>query len=307
MRSVSRSQTHPASQHNTSDPMQNIELRLMTEEDLPGADILRRLAGWNQTAEDWSRMLRLEPTSCFVATLGGAVVGTVTTTTYGQALAWVGMMLVHPEHRRQGIGTRLMQQALRSLHEKKLPCVKLDATPAGFPLYQQLGFVRDWTLTRHQRGAVSWPLPEHNVAPDTRPLTESDWSAVTELDKRAFGACRVDLLRSLAKDSRRALVWPTKGPVLGWGLLRPGTNAEYLGPVTCSSDEGSLALVAALLRGTEERSVFWDAPDQNSAAQAAAREFGFTPLRPLTRMHLGKENVLNAPGAQFAIADPALG
>jgi predicted N-acetyltransferase YhbS len=287
--------------------MRKIELRLMTEEDLQGADNLRRLAGWNQTAEDWARMLRLEPTGCFVAALGGAVVGTVTTTTYGHALAWVGMMLVHPELRRQGIGTRLMQQALRSLHDKKLQCIKLDATPAGFPLYQQLGFIRDWTLTRHQRGALSRALPEHDVAPNTRPLTESDWSKVAELDTRAFGACRVDLLRSLARDSRRAIVWPAEGPVLGWGLLRLGTSAEYLGPVACSKDEGSLALVAALLRGTEGRSVFWDVPDQNIAAQAGAREFGFTPVRPLTRMHLGKENVFNAPGAQFAIADPALG
>ena len=119
--------------------------------------------------------------------------------------------------------------------------------------------------------------------------------------------CRADLLRSLAKDSRRALVWPANGPVLGWGLLRPGANADYLGPLVCANDEGSISLAGALLCAAGDRSVFWDVPDQNFPAQAAARRFGFAPVRPLTRMRLGPETVSNDPRSQFAIADPAVG
>src|SRR5512145_3259576 len=98
--------------------MSEFSIRRMAENDLPGADNLRRLVGWNQMPEDWARMLRLEPDGCFVAILNSVVVGTVTTTTYGQALAWIGMMLVHPDHRRQGIGRRLMQRALQSMLDK---------------------------------------------------------------------------------------------------------------------------------------------------------------------------------------------
>ena len=85
--------------------MERVSFRRMTDGDLPAADELRRLAGWNQTLEDWRRLLCLEPRGCFVAALEGGVVGTVTTTTYGLALAWIGMMLVHAEHQRRGIGT----------------------------------------------------------------------------------------------------------------------------------------------------------------------------------------------------------
>src|SRR6266852_4773742 len=111
--------------------IENVSLRRMTDSDLRAADELRRLAGWNQTIEDWRRLLRLEPRGCFVAVQNGEVVGTVTTTTYGQALAWIGMMLVHPEHQRRGIGTRLMRQALEYLQGRGVKSVKLDATPAG--------------------------------------------------------------------------------------------------------------------------------------------------------------------------------
>jgi predicted N-acetyltransferase YhbS len=216
------------------------------------------------------------------------------------------MMLVHPDHRRRGIGRRLMEQALQSLHHKKVKCVKLDATPAGFALYQQLGFVSEWTLTRHQRPAGNEVMFPRGAA-NTRGPAEADWRTVEEIDAKAFGARRAGLVRSLSMDSRAALVWPAEGPVLGWGLLRPGANADYLGPISCSRDEGSTSLAMALLCAAGDRSVFWDVPDQNPAAQATALQFGFTQIRPLTRMRLGAENVASNPRAQFAIADPAVG
>jgi len=118
----------------------------MSEADLAAADELRRLAGWNQKPRDWQRLLAFEPRGCFVALRNGAVVGTVTTTVYGTALAWIGMMLVHPEHRRTGIATRLMNRALEYLNHRKVSGVKLDATPAGQPVYEKLGFVPEWRL-----------------------------------------------------------------------------------------------------------------------------------------------------------------
>ena len=287
--------------------MERVSLRRMTDGDLPAADELRRLAGWNQILEDWRRLLWLEPRGCFVAVQEGGVVGTVTTTTYGRALAWIGMMLVHPEHQRQGIGTRLMRQALEYLQGHGVECVKLDATPAGRPLYEKLGFVSQGTLTRCRRLAENETQYPQSAASKARDLAPMDWDAVYEIDAVAFGAPRSRLLRSLAQDSRAALVWPAQGRVVGWGMLRPGANADYLGPLVCSSAEGSLSLVAALLGRAGSHAVIWDVSDQNESAKTTAQRFGFVPLRPLTRMCLGPNPVAGNPQAQFAIADPAMG
>jgi predicted N-acetyltransferase YhbS len=235
------------------------------------------------------------------------VVGTVTTTPYGKALAWIGMMLVHPEHQRRGIGTHLMRQALDYLHGHGVECVKLDATPAGRPLYEKLGFVSQETLTRCRRLAEDETQYPESTAAKARDLADADWDAVDEIDTAAFGASRSRLLRSLAQDSRAALVWPAPGRVVGWGMLRPGANADYLGPLVCSTTEGSLSLVAALLGRAGSHSVIWDVPDQNESAKTTAQRFGFVPLRPLTRMCLGPNPVTGNPETQFAIADPALG
>lgn len=287
--------------------MNDVSLRRMTEADLAAADALRRLAGWNQTPEKWRCLLRVEPQGCFVAEHDSEVIGTVTATTYGQALAWIGMMLVHPAHQRRGIGTRLIRQVLEYLQHRGIECIKLDATPLGRPVYEKVGFVAESTLTRYQRPAGSERRAPELAVGRTRNLGEADWEAVERLDTPAFGACRLHLLRNLTPLSRSALVWPAQGRVLGWGVLRRGANADHLGPLVCGSAEGSRPLVAALLDVAGNSPVVWDVLDQNEAAKAAAGRFGFTPIRNLTRMRLGPNSVTGDPQSQFAIVDPAVG
>src|ERR1043165_3525488 len=120
-------------------PEAELEIRLLFESDVPAAMRLKEAAGWNQTEKDWRRLLALEPNGCFGAVKDGVLVGTTTTTTYGNDLAWIGMVLVDPEHRRQGIAARLMSVALDYLDDK-VETIKLHATAAGKPVYERFGF-----------------------------------------------------------------------------------------------------------------------------------------------------------------------
>jgi hypothetical protein len=40
-------------------------IHLLTERDIPGAMRLKEAAGWNQTEDDWLRLLKLEPSPIF--------------------------------------------------------------------------------------------------------------------------------------------------------------------------------------------------------------------------------------------------
>src|SRR5690349_5886839 len=118
--------------------MSTFEIRLMFESDIPAAMRLKEAAGWNQTEADWRRLLLLQPNGCFAAVKDGRVVGTTTTTIYDE-LAWIGMVLVDPQHRRQGIAAKLMNVALEYLNGK-VETIKLDATALGQPVYERFGF-----------------------------------------------------------------------------------------------------------------------------------------------------------------------
>lgn len=283
-----------------------LRVRLLKADDLAFADSLRALAGWNQTLADWQRFLALEPNGCFLAEWNGVRAGTATTTVYGQPLAWIGMVLVHPDHRRRGIGRALLERCVGYSRERGARCVKLDATPAGKKVYDGLGFKDEWTLTRWQR--TDSPLRSIAPAAGIKDARAVDPLEIERLDVMAFGVSRRELVGRLADVSRRALVLESeKGQVTASGMLREGADALYLGPVVGESAAAGLLLIEHLLSSSGGSKVIWDIPDANAAAVAWAKQHGFIEQRTLARMYLGENSTPGDPRMQFAIAGPELG
>ena len=278
----------------------------MTLEDLPFANWLRGEVGWNQTLEDWKRFLEMEPEGCFVAQWCGTPVGTATTVTYGRELAWIGMVLVHPEYRRRGIARTLLNSCIEYLRHREVRCIKLDATPQGRPVYLGLGFKDEWTLSRWER-QVANPAPAA-PAPKLAGRQEFDASRTADCDLAAFGVSRQQLLRALSLQSREAIMFANmSGRVTGFGLLRNGSRALYLGPVVAQTHEVGTRLIEALVGHTHSERVFWDIPEDNSAAVSWARQHGFAIQRTLTRMCLGENLTPGDPQKQFGLAGPEMG
>ncbi|MGH9704572.1 MAG: GNAT family N-acetyltransferase, partial [Candidatus Acidiferrales bacterium] len=123
-------------------------IRLLNPQDIPHAMRLKDDAGWNQTALDWQRFLSANPGGCFAAEIDSRLIGTSATIIYGGKLAWIGMVVVDSAFRGQGIGTTLLNRAIDYLDSCKIPCMKLDATPQGRPLYEKFGFVAEYGLER---------------------------------------------------------------------------------------------------------------------------------------------------------------
>ena len=284
------------------DTHSEIEMRRLTPADIPAADALRNASGWNQIPADWERLLMLEPDGCFAAQRAGTIVGTATTTRYGAKLAWIGMVLVHPDHRRQGIARALMEHCLRYLKNCGVQSIKLDATPHGHPLYTQLGFVEEWTLARWECAAPAISTELLGV----RPLLESDWETLIEMDAGAIGAPRGALLRALYQSALCTFVADLNGIIKGFGMLRSGAYADYLGPLV-ATDSTSAAQLAYALLVSAAGPVIWDIPDPNVEAEALAGRLGFSRVRPFTRMWLGQNARTSQPQHLFAIADPATG
>ncbi len=283
-----------------------LQLRVMTPGDLSFADRLRALAGWNQTVEDWQRFMAAEPHGCFVAEWAGEPAGTATTITYGLEVGWIGMVLVHPGFRRRGIGGALLKQCLTYLRSLGIGCTKLDATPLGKTVYDQLGFQDEWTFSRWVVPAAC-EVPAGPVA-GIRNWREGDWDSLELLDRAAFGVPRRKVWSVLARQSQSALVFESPaGGIAGAGLLRAGSQAGYLGPVIATRPEIGGHLVRALIALNPGRELYWDLPDQNQLLAAWARAARCTVQRSLTRMHLGPNRQAGAALQQIALAGPEIG
>jgi GNAT superfamily N-acetyltransferase len=279
--------------------MTRLVLRYLTAADLPFADSLRALAGWNQTLTDWQRFLDLSPRGCLLAECEGRPVATATTVCYGAELGWIGMLLVHPEFRRRGIARVKMDHSIEILRTAGVKSIKLDATPTGREVYLKMGFKDEYTLTRFQRHAE----PPGNSSPQIRNATPEDLPQILALDLEATGAPREDLLRRLIVDGSRTVVYQSGTEITGFGNTRPGSLASYVGPIVARNPAHAQEIATALATAN----AFCDLPDQNKAAMDWSKSNRFTPQRTLARMYLGDNITARAPQNYFAIAAPDLG
>ena len=280
----------------------DIEMRLLFESDIPAAMKLKEAAGWNQTEEDWRRLIRLEPDGCFAAIKDGRLVGTTTTTMYKGDLAWVGMVLVDPQSRRQGIATKLMDTALDYL-KGKVATVKLDATPQGKLVYEKFGFEVESMVERWSGNIVSTSIDRGGEM-----LSVELRDELMVLDERAFNADRSTLIDSLINDS---IVPPVAtrsgdGKLSGYALARPGTNANYVGPVVSTQSEQVEGLLDKMFAQLNSGRVYIDFNIEFGLPTSLLAARGFVKERDLIRMSAGKRSTKTS-GLIVAIAGPEIG
>jgi GNAT superfamily N-acetyltransferase len=134
----------------------------MTADDLSQALALSTAEGWNQTEKDWRLLLENPANICIVAEKDNKVAGTATALVHSGKIAWIGMVIVDNSLRGQGAGKMLMTQIIGKL--KHVESIKLDATPAGQPLYKSLGFIYEYTIFRmtNQSLDLKGSLPAEN-------------------------------------------------------------------------------------------------------------------------------------------------
>jgi ribosomal protein S18 acetylase RimI-like enzyme len=280
-----------------------VACREMVEADLADALKLSRASGWNQTLEDWRLLLSLGPGLFRVVEQEGRVVASAGAVRYGDALAWLCMVLVLPERRGQGVGKAVFEEVLARLDAGggASRCVGLDATPAGRALYLRRGFRDGPSLTRLQ-------LLQRPTAPaaGVRPLRESDLPAVLERDRVVFGADRAVVLRHALSAAPR-LAWIARdGAAAGYCLGRHGDHSDHVGPVVARDLELARALVLAGAASGTGRPLIVDAFARPPWA-GALTTLGFEPQRAFTRMHRGASPAAGEPALAWAACGPEFG
>jgi GNAT superfamily N-acetyltransferase len=281
-----------------------VKLRVMTKQDIPGGLRLNTIAGWNQTEFDWNCFLTGNPDGCFVMEDGAKVVGTAATLSYENRFAWIGMVLVDPEFRQQGIGTKLLEKTIEFLDDTGISTIKLDATPAGKPLYERLGFVTEYEIER-------WLLKRParlNFAASGASLPTKRLSEVFTHDRNIFGADRSVLLRSLNEQAPHFTQVKCFGSqIQGYAFGRRGLFADHLGPWMARDHAAARTLLAEFLRRSSRETVIVDALKSNRMAGQVLHDHGFSVARLLTRMYRGRNSFPAKPESLCAILGPEFG
>jgi ribosomal protein S18 acetylase RimI-like enzyme len=288
------------------------ELRFAVKPSLSPSELddvraLVREARWNQLAADWRVFLALGRVYVLLTT-EGRIVATTATLPYGGRFAWISMVLVAGEYRRQGLATQLMRRAMDELAAAGLVPV-LDATPDGRAVYRRLGFTDSWgfaRLIRRERQAAAAPFAVP-AGVSIRAVTDADWPALCAYDAAAFGAERDAVLAGLRGRLPLAeLLAERAGRVAGFVLGRDGMLAGHLCPLIADDDAIACALVARALDAVD-RPLFIDFADSKTQVRGFLDARGFSAVRPFTRMVYGSALRFDDAARTFAVIGPEFG
>lgn len=260
-----------------------LTIRVMTSDDIPAANAVC-MAAYQRGSRAAELVLyrALQPDGWLLALMDGVPVGTVGMIDYG-SFAYIGLMAMHPDAQRQGIGRALMERVLTLLQERGCPVVLLDATDAGRPLYASLGFVVDDNAVFHARMTAEAPAELDGALVSL--ADASDLPSLTAFDTPLFGADRSSVLAAHLADlpARVFVARDEKENITGFLCAQP----RMLGPWIAATPEAAAALLTRALALPFDDAPTVIAPTANADAALLLARYGFVAQRGTRHMRLG--------------------
>jgi ribosomal protein S18 acetylase RimI-like enzyme len=244
--------------------------------DLHGVAPVYEAVGFRPDLVDDLGFLRSIGGTVFVARDGEEVVGVSSCMPFG-ATGWVGGVAVRPDHGRRGLGGALTRRAMDELERGGATGILLQATVAGRPLYERMGFQAEGEYAEFHGPAVAGEAPDAVRAADV-----GEAGDVLALDGAATGEDRGRVIRAL---------WPRGGRVvrgdgglLGYGLRQVEASA---GAVIATSRDAGEALLRTGLTGAPGADRRVAAPVAHEEVRQLLEGLGFEERTRTMRMHLG--------------------
>lgn len=209
----------------------------LSSADLDACHALSLAVAWPHRRDDWSFLAR---------GANGVLVHDKEMHLIGVGLWWawnpehgsLGMMVVHPDWQRRGIGRRMIKVISGQTDGMEL---HLCGSKTGVPLYRTEGFLPLSTICQHQGdfkpGAFSVA-----VKGIVRNYRISDFNALLICDTKACGIARTLLLTNLLTVSS-TLVLERDGDIVGYCMRRPFGHGETIGPIVAPQEKDAIFLL----------------------------------------------------------------
>lgn len=173
-----------------------------------------------------------------IVAVGGAVA-------YG-AFCWVGLVATEPARQREGLATRISAHLVAWARARGCRTIALDASQAGRPVYERLGFHVVGETTE-----LSLPRATADLKPSpTVDRVTGGVGKLLALDRRIFGGDRARLLHAIARqEDASCYVAAEGGDVAGYLFARK----RLLGPGVARGERTARDLVRVALLNRSRR------------------------------------------------------
>jgi hypothetical protein len=265
-------------------------MRAMTRAELDTLMAWAAAEGWNPGRNDAQIFWDTDPQGFIAAELGGELIGGGSIVSYEGRFGFMGLFIMHPNHRRRGLGEQLW------LHRRDLLISRLQA-PAAIGMdgvfamqefYARGGFV---FCNRNLRFTGTGAAASADSA--LVDLAAVPFAEIARYDAAHFPAARERFLRAwITQPASRALGAMQYGVLRGYGVIRQCRQGYKIGPLFADDGETADALFRGLANTAAGEPTFIDVPENNPQAMALAQRHGLRELFGCARMYYGPSPVL---------------
>jgi ribosomal protein S18 acetylase RimI-like enzyme len=238
--------------------------------------------GWNPGLHDAHCFHAADTSGFLVGMLAGQPVATISVVRYGNAHGFLGLYIVDPAHRGQGLGLQLWQAGMTHLSGRT---VGLDGVVAQQDNYRRSGFALAWRNARYEGLGTGTPVSDPQVVP----LAALPLAQLTAYDLPLFGAPRDAFLQAWVDQPgsiARGLV--VDGELKGYGVLRPCRAGFKIGPLFADTPALAERLFVAMRAHVPKGDRFYlDVPTPQLEAVALAQRHAMQPVFETARMYTG--------------------
>lgn len=261
---------------------------------------LTQLENWGTSREELEDIFLFSPEGFFISDSNGTLEGIISTANYG-IFGFIGNLIVLEQFRNQGIGKKLIKQAIKYLISLGVECIMLDAVPEVCSLYEKFDF-KPVCRSLRLEGYI-----HQKTVSNVQSMTKKDLTRVVKLDRRHFRGSRSFLLK------RRFLLHPDLCYVLyrqdklkGFIMGIPKEDYILIGPwIIDPKEPKAYLLLQNLINNSGYNRIRIGMLDKNQISLRLASEFNLNEYFYSIRMIYGKE--YDQTEGMIAIAGPDRG
>ena len=233
--------------------------------------------GWNPGIHDAETFYRCDPQGYWLVEVDGQPVASVSGVSWNPHFAFLGLYIVTPDQRGQGLGLKL---SLHLLEQHKGKLLGLDGVVAQQSNYAKLGF---HLAHRSLRFAGTVAQISGGSGPFVA-VSQVDPAEITRLDNRVSPSDRPAYLRAwLSQPDCRSLASPDGSALV---VARPCRQGWKIGPLIAPDAATARDLLASVCAGLPpETPIFVDVPEPNQAGCQLLEKMGFTVSFEVARMY----------------------
>lgn len=272
----------------------------MKSDDLKQAHELSLQEKWPHRIQEWQRCFNIG--FGYVAEQNGKIVGTAMGWPFTDQVSTLGLVIVSPECRGQGLGRKLMDIVIEQLEDR---AILLISTADGYPLYQKYAFEDKGVILQHQGASFTAPLLSDKEQGRLRPLGASDIEKIIELDQSAYGFSRSEMLKDLL-ESAQGIVLEQNEEAVGFSLFRRFGHGYVIGPTIAPNLEGAKMMIAHWLRSNPGMFIRIDIQEESGLSDWL-EDLGVSRVDRVKRMMRGNVDGLDNRENIFSIVNQAIG